>query len=154
MVAVMRCAVMVKATEGATDWGLPMVTYSVCLSMPRYSRVAISLPKSELDSADRLARAQDRPRSWIIAEAIRHYASSYNKARVERATAPASPGLGESRLAQLRRDLALTPEARVRAAEETLKLSERVRRPKAQHVIAFDRYQDFVDWKRMQDRLV
>lgn len=126
--------------------------------MPPYARVAITLPKSDLAAADRLARTQDRPRSWIIAEAIRQFVIA-NKpapaapiATAETPAARPTPGLGASRLAQLSRDLALTPEARVREAEATLRLSERVRRPKAQHVIAFDRYEDFVDWKRARDR--
>lgn len=123
--------------------------------MPRYARIAITLPRPDLQAADRLARAQDRPRSWIIAEAIRQFVAGAKPAPTAPTESPGarlSPGLGESRLVQLTRDLALTPEARVRAAEETLRLTERTRRPKAQHVIAFDRYQDFVDWKRARDR--
>jgi hypothetical protein len=49
--------------------------------------------------------------------------------------------------------VALTPEARVRAAEETLRLSERTNRPRTQHVIAFDRFEDYMDWKRTRDRV-
>ena len=132
--------------------------------MPPYSRIAITLPKADLAAADKLARAQDRPRSWIIAEAIRRFvvASAPQRApspagppakSAERDPVQPAPGLGESRLAQLTRDLALTPEARVRAAEETLRLTDRIRRPKAQHVIAFDRYLDYIDWQRTRDRL-
>ena len=119
--------------------------------MSRYARIAITLPKPDLAAADRLARAQDRPRSWIIAEAIRRFAAEAQPAKTQ--AARSSPGLGESRLAQLSRDLALTPEARVRAAEETLRLTERTRRAKAQHVIAFEQYQDYVDWQRIRDRM-
>jgi metal-responsive CopG/Arc/MetJ family transcriptional regulator len=46
--------------------------------MPRkstYARVSITLPKDILASADREAKKLDRPRSWVIAEAIRAYAA-------------------------------------------------------------------------------
>jgi hypothetical protein len=59
--------------------------------------------------------------------------------------------LGASRLDQLRRDLALTPEERVRAAEETLRLTQLQHGPRPQQVLAFDRYEDYLDWKRRQD---
>ena len=62
------------------------------------------------------------------------------------------PGLGASRLAQLKRDLALTPEARVREAEETLQLTEQRDRPRGHRLLAFDRYEDFLDWQRERDR--
>ncbi len=38
-----------------------------------YARVSITLPREVLAAGDRLARAADRPRSWVIAEAIRIY---------------------------------------------------------------------------------
>ena len=44
--------------------------------MPRgkpFARIAITLPSVELAAADRLAAAQDRSRSWIVAEAVRRY---------------------------------------------------------------------------------
>ena len=119
--------------------------------MSKYARIAISLPKPALDAADRLARAQDRSRSWIIAEAIRRFARETQTASPAPAARVAA-GLGESRLAQLRRDLALTPEARVRAAEETLRLATRSGTPARQHVTTFERIQDYVDWKRTRDR--
>jgi hypothetical protein len=92
--------------------------------MPRayFSRIAITLPPDVLAAADRLAKAQDRSRSWIIAEAIRRYAS------LAEAESPKSEGLGPYRLDQLQRDLAATPEERVRAAERTRHLDRYVRR--------------------------
>ena len=107
--------------------------------MPRpkpYARIAITLPESVLAAADELARARDRSRSWIVAEAVRQYA----------ATAVAH-GLGDSRHAQLVRDMALTPDERVRAAEETLRLTDRTHGPPRDQILAFDRYEDFLDWK-------
>jgi hypothetical protein len=45
----------------------------------------MTLPQSELAAVDRLAAAQDRWHSWIVAEAIRRYAAT------EDAPAQASP---------------------------------------------------------------
>lgn len=126
-----------------------------------YARIAITLPKRDLAAADRLARAQDRSRSWVVAEAIRRYASSIeapppqvgSSVRAADETPAIAPGLGASRLAQLRSDFSLTPEARIRAAEQTLLLNEEretPRAPRAHQVVAFDRYEDFLDWKRMR----
>lgn len=126
----------------------------------RYARVAITLPAEDLASADRLAREQDRSRSWIVAEAIRRYASegsadhsgrhasSSEPGEVRGGDPPVRVGLGASRLAQLKRDLTLTPEQRVVEAEATLRLD--LLRPRAltHRVIAFDRYEDFLEWQR------
>jgi hypothetical protein len=64
-----------------------------------------------------------------------------------------SPDIGPLRLAQLESDLRLTPEQRIRAAEETARLGERVRgtggRP--HRILFFDRYEDYLDWKRKAD---
>jgi predicted transcriptional regulator len=124
-----------------------------------YARIAITLPDADLAAADRLARAQDRSRSWIVAEAIRRYAAAMDltgstAAAPERTLATASlqqHGLGAQRLAQLKRDLSLTPEARVRAAEETLRLSAPRKQPRANRIVTFDRFEDFLDRKRTLD---
>ena len=130
-----------------------------------FARIAITIPEQDLAAADRLARALDRSRSWIVAEAVRRYVEALEApaarallevnpvqpsvhAVVNRDVPPRSrPGLGPSRLAQLSRDLALTPEARVRAAEETLRLTEPRDQPRQHRLLAFDRYDDFLDWK-------
>lgn len=126
-----------------------------------YARIAITLPKKDLAAADRLARTQDRSRSWIVAESIRRYAAATevqpaHVAGIANAAAAANPplshpGLGASRLAQLIRDLQLTPEARVLAAEETLRQTGVPRRPRRHQLLAFDRYEDFLDWKKTRD---
>jgi metal-responsive CopG/Arc/MetJ family transcriptional regulator len=103
---------------------------------PPYARIAITLPPETLAAADRLARAADRSRSWVIAEAVRRFAAT---------------GLGPSRTGQLQRDLQLTPEARVRAAEETMRVAELRHGPRRDRMLAFDRYEDFLDWKRSED---
>jgi predicted transcriptional regulator len=101
----------------------------------RYARIAITLPPETLAAADRLAHAADRSRSWVIAEAVRRYAAA---------------GLGPSRTAQLSRDLRLTPEARVRAAEETTRVADLRHGPRRDRMLAFDRYEDFLDWNRSE----
>jgi hypothetical protein len=131
----------------------------------RYARIAITLPVRDLAAADRLARSQDRSRSWIVAEAVRRYAAMMDELPGAAPGTPPAHGegpasatggsvhaaLGASRLAQLKRDLSLTPEARVRAAEETLRLTMQREESRAHRLVAFDRYEDFLDWKRSRD---
>lgn len=118
-------------------------------------RISITLPKDVLEAADRRARALDRSRSWLIVEAVRAYLTASPSHVREPAGAPyavTSPGLGPQRLAQLQSDLRLTPERRVRAAEETARLGELVRgsRGRPHRVLSFDRYEDYIDWKRKE----
>lgn len=118
-------------------------------------RISITLPKDVLEAADKRARALDRSRSWLIVEAVRAYLAAPPAQVREAAPAPygvTSPGLGPQRLAQLESDLRLTPEQRVRSAEGTAQLGTRVRgasRP-ANRLISFDRYEDYVEWKRRE----
>jgi hypothetical protein len=121
-------------------------------------RISMTLPKDVLDRADRRARALDRSRSWVIVEAIRAYVTAAPPQVREPSPAPyGAPisGLGPSRLVQLEADLRLTPEERVLAAEETARLGDLVRGPRhvSHQVLSFDRYEDYVDWKRRGDTL-
>ncbi len=140
------------------------MAYLVLLDMPRakrFARIAITLPEEDLAAADRLALTHDRSRSWIVAEAIRRYAAASSDApphRVAEGTrdvaspVPAiEPGIGPSRVAQLKRDLLLTPEARVREAELTLQTTETRGKTRTHHLMAFDQYEDFLNWKRTRD---
>jgi hypothetical protein len=61
------------------------------------------------------------------------------------------PGIGGLRRAQLAADLRLTPEGRVRAAEETARLAGGRGRLRAERVIGFDRYEDYLAWKRLEE---
>jgi len=88
-----------------------------------YSRIAITLPADDLAAADRLAKQQDLSHSWIVAEALRRYAASFEQGL-------AQENLDGSRRAQLRRDLTLIPEGRVHAAEDTLLSTEQVTTPR------------------------
>lgn len=86
-----------------------------------FSRVTITIPPEDLAAADRLAKLQDRSRSWIIAEAIRKYAAAES--------GPArSEGIGPYRLDQLIRDMALSPEQRIRVAQKTRQRDRYIRR--------------------------
>jgi hypothetical protein len=119
-----------------------------------YARIAVTLPNADLEIVDRLAKRQDRSRNWVIAEAIRRYASGGETGAtpvVGREPA-AILGIGPSRRAQVLADMALSPEERVRAAEETARVSY-LRRPSLwKGVLAFDHYEDYVGWKRREDR--
>ena len=59
----------------------------------------------------------------------------------------------EADLSRLRSDLALTPEQRVHLGEELARATAATRpRPRFQRVIQFERYEDYLDWKRYGDR--
>ena len=120
----------------------------------RFARISITLPRELLVAADRRARQLDRPRSWIVADALRGYlrgAPARPRAVQEPTNAPysAAPGLGPHRLAQLEADLALTPEQRVREAEKTARATPR-RASSGHRLLLFDRYEDYLEWTRNQ----
>jgi hypothetical protein len=94
-----------------------------------------------------------RSRSWVLTEALGRYlkpaAARAVGGREPRATYEA--GLGSGRQAQLEADLALTPEERVLIAEQTALIADlRGRRPARDQVISFERFEDFLDWKRRE----
>ncbi len=62
-------------------------------------------------------------------------------------------GMSAQRLAQLRADMLLTPEARVRAAEETLTLDRVLHQEVRRIVIGFERYEEFLDYKSNARRI-
>ncbi len=121
------------------------------------ARISVTIPPDLLRAADRRARELDRSRSWVVAEALRSYLESLDSpvgvtgegTVGETAHAPYRPGLGASRLAQLRADMALTPEERVREAEGTAQPIElQTSRWQADRVLTFDRYEDFLAWEK------
>ncbi len=72
-----------------------------------------------------------------------------------RYSAAAPTGLGAYRLAQLEADLALTPTERVLRAEQTVRaVAVHERKPIRSRVVTFDRYEDFLEWKRGEDLAV
>ena len=133
-----------------------------------YARIAITLPERDLAAADKLAADLDRSRSWVIAEAVRRFASgeeppgapksiAASAAPAPSAAAPmsasaAAPATTESLTEQLKRDMALTVDQRVLAAEQALDATRRAQKgPVVPRVIAFDRYDEFLDHKRRRD---
>jgi len=121
-----------------------------------YARISATLPADVLAAADRRAKTLGRSRSWVIAEALRTWtaepASTSPAPRMVREAGPAleaQSGLGEQRLAQLRADLALTPERRVIEAERTAKATYGSE-ARWNGVLTFDRYEDYLAWKRRE----
>lgn len=119
--------------------------------MSKITRVTVTLPSELLAAADARARQLDRSRSRVVAEALRTYLAA---PMVREPIAPRygrSPGVGEFRSQQIVADLALTPEQRVREAERTAREAELVRGfPRGRGVRFFDRYEDYLEWKRRE----
>ena len=143
--------------------------------MPPLTRITITIPEELVRAADVRAAAADRSRSWIIVEALRRglqeldvvgsaadprsgapvphaYAAPPQPtlAVAEPATVAYERGLGSSRTAQLISDLALSPEERVRAAEETAQFAERIEGPPTKRLMIFNRYEDYLAWNRVK----
>lgn len=106
-----------------------------------YARIAITLPPETLQAADELAARIDRSRSWVVAEAIRQYAASQASSIV--AGDPAT-AIGVSRFEQLRRDAALSPEARVHESEAISAIGDQPSPPAAPRT--FSSYEAFQAW--------
>jgi predicted transcriptional regulator len=124
-------------------------------------RISITVAKDLVAAADRRARQLDRSRSWVVAEALRAWLrggeqaagrrEQVSRGAVREPAAAYSAGLGEYRLSQLKADLALTPEERVREAERTARADPASRHPPVNQVLSFDRYEDYLEWKRLRD---
>jgi hypothetical protein len=116
--------------------------------MPRkrpYARISITLPREVLAAADTQAKALDRPRSWVIAEAIRRYRSSPPDQTV------APPGASEvaaARRQHLLADLQRAPEERLRRAAALLRLAPGSGTGRRAQIIGFDSFEDFAAWKK------
>ncbi len=114
------------------------------------SRISITIPEELIAEADRRAGALDRSRSWVLVEALRQYLAPRGDG-VREPEVQYVVGLGPSRTAQLEADLRLTAEERVCAAERTLLVSEvRNRPPTHDRLLTFDRYEDYLEWKRRE----
>ena len=118
-----------------------------------FARISITLPQEDLDAADRLAAAQDRSRSWIVAEAIRRYAAEVAQGH------STHPDMGASRRIQVARDLARTATERIRDAEtESVVAVDPVQphatgrsaSPSIEQPRQFATYDDFVAWRQAQ----
>ncbi len=124
-------------------------------------RITITIPESLLQATDERAEALDRSRSWVVVDALRRCLA---EARIEpeqgERTYDTEPpvtfvaaGLGPYRLAQLEADLALPLERRVREAELAARVTELRTTPlRSQRVLTFDRYEDYLEWERWEER--
>lgn len=131
--------------------------------MPRktpYARIAITLPAPVLATADRLAKRLDRSRSWVIAEAVRQFASGaqypeqsprHSTVREPVASAFQAGQVAEARVRLLESGLAQSPAERLQRAEELLQLARLARpRGRRKQVVAFDSWEEFALWKAAQ----
>lgn len=119
------------------------------------------MPEGVLAEADRLAGELDRSRSWIVAEAVRRMIDETKTKGAKRANTvkedlqppyggPAEAALvADARWRHMLHDLRLTPEERLRRAEDMVDLWRDVRgdRPRRHQIIGFDTYEDFYRWK-------
>ena len=116
------------------------------------SRISITIPEELIAAADRRAAELERSRSWVLVDALRQYLARPEGAVHEGEVAYLG-GLGALRTAQLEADLRLTPEERVIEAERTLRVEDvrsGSRKAQQDRLLTFDRYEDYVDWKRRE----
>lgn len=111
---------------------------------PTYARISITLPREVLAAADSQAKALDRPRSWVIAEAIRSYRSDPPSQVV---APPGAAHVAAARRQHLLADLRLSPEERLRRAAAVLRLAPGSGAKRRAQIIGFDSYEDFAAWK-------
>jgi len=117
-----------------------------------YARISVTLPKSVLAAADRRAKELDRPRSWVIAEALRQWTGGAPPSAPNAVREAASPEyvareFAEARHQRLVADLKLSPAERLQHATDLARLA-RTRRPSGSRaqIIGFDSYEDFYKW--------
>lgn len=103
------------------------------------ARISMTIPPDVLRRADRIAKREGRSRSWVLTEAVR---------RLAEPTPAQPPRLDDSRRTMLKADLALSPTERVLAAERTAR--EVPVRPYASLFVTFDRFEDYLEWKRRE----
>lgn len=134
---------------------LPSVRYyPILLRMPRkppIARISITIPADTLRLADELAAKLDRPRSWVIGEAVRRWQASIEAETPVHPAPEWVPPPKSSRHEQLHSDMALSIEARVDAAEDANRLDRELQPPcRGVRLTLFDRYEDYLDWKKYE----
>jgi predicted transcriptional regulator len=124
-------------------------------------RITITIPDPLLTAADERSRTLERSRSWVLVDALRRYLAEETGEQTPAVAegAPASygdrraAGLGPYRLAQLESDLGLPVLDRVRESELAARVTElRTTPTRSQRVLTFDRYEDFLEWERWEER--
>jgi predicted transcriptional regulator len=124
-------------------------------------RITITIPDPLLTAADERSRTLERSRSWVLVDALRRYLAEETGEQTQ-AVAEGTPasygdrrraGLGPYRLAQLESDLGLPVLDRVRESELAARVTElRTTPTRSQRVLTFDRYEDFLEWERWEER--
>lgn len=99
--------------------------------------LSVSLPADLRSTLDAEASRQRRSRSFVVAEAIRHYL-----ARQER------DAFTEARDRTLREGLALAPAARLQLAEDLWNDFARARKPSGPWVATFRTFEEHERWRR------
>jgi predicted transcriptional regulator len=115
--------------------------------MSKSVRVTVTLPKDVLAAADARAEQLDRSRSWVVAESLRAYVA---RAGVrEPVVAYGAREVAEARRVHLATDLRLSPEERLRRAEELGRIARSAQnRGRRSQIIGFDNYEDYYEWKK------
>jgi len=116
------------------------------------ARTSITLPQRELSTADSLATALDRSRSWVFAEAIRRWGAKASGPEAPlalpsaEAATPPSPDLPPG--VDLSAALRLSGAARLKRSQELTASFRRAHpRPGRMQIIAFESQEDFLAWK-------
>lgn len=110
-------------------------------------RVTITIPRELVAAADRLARRQDRSRSWVISDALRRSTTPEETARPTEPSAD-SAAFADARHRRLLADLALSPTDRLVASQDLADLASLARpRARRRQILAFDSLGDFAAWK-------
>jgi hypothetical protein len=126
-----------------------------------FARISVTVPEDLLAAADRRARELDRPRSWVVAEAVRAYlapedgAATGSASRGRRQVSEPAPvpyaveEVASARRRHLEAELRLTPVERLRRAEELGRLARERQHVGHRHqIIGFDSYEDYYEWKK------
>src|ERR1700694_243271 len=115
-----------------------------------YARIAITLPPNVLAAVDKRARAEGRPRSRVIVDALRSHLAAPAAVREPAVPAYGTGPVGTARREQLERDLARTPAERLRSAEQATQPAPHTRptRQARHQIIGFDSYEEFYEWKK------
>lgn len=124
----------------------------------RHRRVTVTVPGDVLKAADALAKRLGRSRSWVVTEALRRYTAepvaALSPQRVsEDWRAPYAEALNAARSSLRDADLRLTPEERLRAAEELAEEAARLGPPRkgpVRQLLVFDRLEDWWAWKKRE----
>lgn len=112
------------------------------------TRITITLPADLVRAADKAAKAQDRSRSWVVADALKQRLVARAFRVSEVTVAPYAAEFEAARVQHLAADLKLSPTERLQRLEGMGELTPGTRRrgPR-QQVIAFDSYDEFYAWK-------